>query len=359
MSYTETQTLGVKYIDHSFKLYVNGVLYLNDVKLQDGTRIHVEPVEEEKVKDIDVNVEVNTTPFDNSVEQCGDHVGALTGSIIGFKTADVVSKIENEQQIVNSVTTGFSSLIEQNLTLQNVGIEADMHALAGELMQQCKELEHKHDIMSKDFNRIKSRYTSLFNTINKEMNNRIMQLIKPCMDFVSQISQEQNRRIETSLLSVATTTGKESDAARIAIQTSKMKGNAEKLISTASNYIVGNKSLTTATDVYFCEDDEQGKVFYAPAIICMSINESSSNKQLFTPSFLDNNTDVKNTILDEINSLQDKDMSLDEKERIGNYYNQMLSGFSDGSIRNQKIITLMKSFFDNNSIKTIVKPNNN
>ena len=91
-----------------------------------------------------------------------------------------------------------------------------MHALAGELMQQCKELEYKHEVMNKDFNRIKSRYTSLFETITKELNNRLKQLIKPCFDFVSEVRLEQNRRIETSLLSVATTTGKESDAVRIA-----------------------------------------------------------------------------------------------------------------------------------------------
>ena len=118
MSYTETKTLGVKYIDHRFKLYINGRLLSNDVKLNNGTTIYVETEEEEKIKDIDVNVKVNTTPFDNSVDRCGNHIGTLTGSIVGFKTANVASKVDNEKQIVNSVTSGFSSLIEQNLALR-------------------------------------------------------------------------------------------------------------------------------------------------------------------------------------------------------------------------------------------------
>ena len=45
MSYTETKTLGVKYIDHRFKLYINGRLFSNDVKLNDGTTIYVETEE--------------------------------------------------------------------------------------------------------------------------------------------------------------------------------------------------------------------------------------------------------------------------------------------------------------------------
>lgn len=357
MSYTETKTLGVKYTDHHFRLYINGSVYSrNEVTLKDGTKVYVESVEEEKVKDIDVNVKVNTTPFDNSVDRCGNHVGTLTGSIIGFKTANVASKVNNEKQIVNSVTSGFSSLIEQNLTLQNAGIEAEMHALAGELMQQCKELEYKHEVMNKDFNRIKSRYTSLFETITKEMNNRIKQIIKPCFDFVSQVRQEQNRRIETSLLSVATTTGKESDSARIAIQASKMKSNAENLISTAGGYIKGNKSLSIAKDKFCIDTEESNKVCYAPVIVVFSGDESSSLKTtIYANPFIDGNKEAKDSLLNSANSLKEREVSIDDKNRIGAYYNKMLSDVSDGSARSQRIVAIMKGFFENNSFKTFMK----
>ena len=340
MSYTITKTFQVDYIDHGYRLVGN----------------QVQEYEIQRQKPIDVNVNIDTTPFDYSVDRCGDHIGTLTNSIIGFKTANVASKIENEKQIVNSVTSGFASLIEQNLSLQNAGIEAEMHALAGELMQQCKALEDKHEVMNKDFNRIKARYSSLFDTITKELNNRLKQLIKPCFDFVSQVRQEQNRRIETSLLSVATTTGKESDAARIAIQASKMKSNAEKLISTASGYIVGNKSLNTAKNAYFISGNGSDSVCYAPVIFCISGDESSSSKkQIFTSPIMADNADVRNSILVATSRLHESEMSYDEKNRIGDYYNQKLSEVNDGSARSQRVVALMKQFFDKNSIKTFVK----
>ena len=344
MSYTETKTLPVDYTDHEYRLVRSG----NDVS--------VESYEVTRIKHIDVNVKVNTTPFDNSVDRCGNHVGTLTGSIIGFKTANIASKVNNEKQIVNSVTSGFSSLIEQNLTLQNAGIEAEMHALAGELMQQCKELDYKHEVMNKDFNRIKSRYTSLFETITKEMNNRIKQLIKPCFDFVSQVRQEQNRRIETSLLSVATTTGKESDSARIAIQASKMKSNAENLISTAGSYIKGNKSLSIAKDTFCVDSEESDKVCYAPVIVAYSGDESSSLKPtLYVNPIIDGNNEAKDSLLNTANSLKEQEVSIDYKNRIGAYFNQMLSDVSDGSERSQRIVAMMKGFFENNSFKTFTK----
>ena len=344
MSYTETKTLPVNYTDHEYRL------------VGSGNNVHVETYEVTRTKYIDVNVKVNTTPFDNSVDRCGDHIGTLTGSIVGFKTANVASKIDNEKKIVNSVTSGFSSMIEQNLSLQNAGIKAEMHALAGELVQQCKELDYKHEVMSKDFNRIKNRYTSLFDTINKELNNRLKQLIKPSFDFISQVRQEQNRRIETSLLSVATTTGKESDSARIAIQVSKMKSNAEMLISTAKQYIVGNKSLNTARMAFFMEGDKIDSVCYAPVIICCSSDESSSSKkQLFTNPIIDDNAGAKKSLLDATGSLHEIDMCFEDRKRIGDYFNKMLSEISDGSARSQRLVTIMKNYFDNNSIKTFVK----
>lgn len=344
MSYKKTKTLPVEYIDHEYEL------------VESGNNVQVKTYEVKRTKYIDVNINVDSRPFDNSVDRCGEHLGALTGSIIGFKAANVASKIENEKQIVNSVVSGFSSLIDQNLTLQNKGIEAEMHALAGELIQQNKELEHKHDVMNKDYNRIKSRYTSLFDTINKEFGNRIKLLIKPCIDFVSQVRQEQNRRIDSTLLSVATTTGKESDSARIAIQTSKLKNNAERLISTAGNYIIGNKSLNTVKNTFLVVGNGVDGIYYAPAVLSYSTDDTSSSKtQCFSGPLLGDNDDVKKSLLDATRDLHEREMSTEEKKNIREYFNQMLSEMNDGSARSQRVVALMKSYFDNNTIITFAK----
>ena len=171
------------------------------------------------------------------------------------------------------------------------------------------------------------------------MNNRIKQMIKPCFDFVNLVRQEQNRRIETSLLSVATTTGKESDSARIAIQASKMKRNAENLISTAGGYIKGNKSLSIAKDT-FCIDTEES---------------SPLMPTIYANPIIDGNKEAKDSLLNTANSLKEREVSIDDKNRIGAYFNQMLSDVSDGSERSQRIVSIMKGFFENNSFKTFVK----
>ena len=159
MSYTVSKTISVEYEDHVSRL----------VKSGDSYSIETDTVT--KHKNVTVNVNVDTDPFDASVDDSARSLGTLTDSIVGFKTASVAAKKTNEQAIVGHVGSGFLNMIEQNINLQNAGMEAEMHALASELKQQCDELGHKHDVMNKDFNRIKSRYMDLFETINKEFKN--------------------------------------------------------------------------------------------------------------------------------------------------------------------------------------------
>ena len=343
MSYTVSKTIKVEYTDHVAVLEQNGNTYKAVEK----------PVT--KYKDVVVNVNVNTTPFDTSVDKSARNIGYLTDSVIGFKTANVASKQENEQAIVGHVTSGFMNMIEKNINLQNAGIDAEMHALASELSQQCKELVHKHDVMSKDFNRIKSRYTGLFETINKEFSNRMHALIKPCFEFVSQVKKEQNRRVDSTLLSVATVCGQESDSARIAIQASKMKQNAESLINASKNYIDANRSLKR-TVLAFSMADGEGTMYYAPVIIMAGSTDKTGQEDVhvFANPMIYTDGKVEEAIRLRYNEIKDSAISSEFQNRISEYFYQKLGELNDGTIHTRRIVEQMEKLFKNNEMRTFL-----
>lgn len=304
-------------------------------------------------KTVTVNVNIHDEAFNASVDESVGKIEGLTGAIVGFKTANVAVKKANEKAIVGRVTSGFMNMIEQNINLQNAGMEADMHALAGELTQQCKELTHKHEVMTKDFSRIKSRYTDLFETINKEFKNRMQALVKPCFDFVDQVKKEQNRRAGSNLLSVATIGGKESDSARIAIQASKMKENAASLINTSRNYIDENRSLNRAIST-FSLDGNLSETYYAPVII---VSESSSKTdegqtKVFMNPNCNTGEQTENLVMQQCSRLNDNQMSSDMLSRISTYFNQQLEEMNDGSSETRRIISQMKSLFEHSTMRT-------
>lgn len=341
MSYTIPKTIKVEYEDHKSRLVRSG----NSYEIKTETVI--------KHKDVVVNVHVNTAPFDASVDDSAYSLETLTNSIVGFKAANVAAKKANEQVIVEHVGSGFLNMIEQNINLQNAGMEAEMHALAGELKQQCDELAHKHDVMNKDFNRIKSRYMGLFETINKEFRNRMQALIKPCFDFVEQVKKEQNRRVDSSLLSMATTGGKESDSARIAIQASKMKHNAESLINTSKRYIDDNRSLSRALAI-FSLADAKDDVFYAPIVVMTGHIDNSDNEnlQINLNPIVAANGQTEEIVRMRQADLKEITMSSETLSRISEYFKQHLSEFDDGSAKTHRIAVQMKNFFESNVMKT-------
>lgn len=342
MSYTVSRTITVEYKDHVSKLVKRGDTY--DIETNEVTR-H---------KDVKVNVNVDTYPFDASVDESARSLGNLTNSIVGFKAASVAAKKANEKAIVEHVGSGFLNMIEQNINLQNAGMEAEMHALAGELKQQCDELAHKHDVMNKDFNRIKSRYMDLFETINKEFKNRMQALIKPCFDFVGQVRKEQNRRVESGLLSMVTTSGKESDSARIAIQVSKMKRNAESLIDNSSRYIDDNRSLNRAIATYSMDDKNNKGLFYAPVVIMneQSDKSGSENTKIFFNHVIDAAGRADELIRNRQVELKDSNMGSETMSRINDYFNKQLGEFDDGTPETHRIAMQMKKLFEKNVMRT-------
>ena len=135
-----------------------------------------------------------------------------------------------------------------------------------------------------------------------------------------------------------------------------MKSNAENLISTAGGYIKGNKSLSIAKDTFCIDTEESDIVCYAPVIIAYSGDESLSPKPtIFANPIIDGNKEAKESLLNVADSINEREVSIDYKNRIGAYFNQMLSDISDGTVRSQRVVAMMKGFYEKNSFKTFTK----
>lgn len=337
MSYTVSKTITVEYIDHDYR--VNG----NDVSVYEVTR-H---------KDIDINVHVDTTPFDASVDDCAGQVNGLTAAIVGFKTANVASKQRATQAIADRTTAGFMQLIEQNINMQTAGLDADMNALAGELMQQCKELDHKHQVMTSDYNRIKNRYTSLFDDLNKELKRRITFLMKPCFDFVKLVKQEQSRRIDSDLLSTATLGSRENESAKIAIQASKVKTNAAALITAAKNYVASRIALDEMID-FVAVPDGQPATYYAPVVLMKAKDEQGEADRVVLNQDMEQNNQVSTLLMGRINTMSTQPQAAAERGRIDDYFIQRMNEWNDGSPRSRRVADMLMMLYGNTELISYV-----
>ena len=337
MSYKVSKTISVPYIDHEYTLSRSG----------DSVEVHTYEVT--RHKDVDINIHVDTTPFDQSVEDCAEHVEGLTASIGGFKAAHVLAKQQSRDQIINSATAGFTNMIEQSINMQSAGHDASMKAVAGELMQQCQELNHKHEVMNSDYNRIKGRYLNLFNDLDKELKRRILFLTKPCFDFVDGIRKEQNRRISSSLLSTATLGARENEAARTAIQASKVKGNATQLIAAARDHIAHHAHMENMMKAITTTGSET-LTYYVPAMMYQRTDEQGTQKQIVanptTARGLAGNGDQR------FAQMAERPMSTEERRRIDNHFNQLVEQHVAAMHEGRRLADIIRHLYHNTEFTT-------
>lgn len=326
-SYTRHKTITVEYEDHI--LVGSG----ENKSLQSVTR-H---------KNVDIAIHVDTSPFENGVGDCCDTVDRLSEAVVGFQLANVASKVNNEHRIVDATTRGFSTMIEQSINMQSAGHEAEVNSLGAELLQQCEELKHRHDIMTKDYNRIKSRYTSLFGDLNEELRRRILFLMKPCFDFVDQVKAEQTRRIDSDLLSMATVGARESESARIAIQASKIKNNATTLISAAQGHITSRMKMEQMIDEVSVDSNEP-EVYYVPAMHLVQSDEKGSESIVLTND--NGGTNLSRMVGERLSGRDSQQLSQEDKKRVDYYFDEMMESLNDGTPRSRRVIETMRSLYD-------------
>ncbi|MBQ9356236.1 MAG: hypothetical protein IJT98_02965 [Prevotella sp.] len=335
MSYKVTKTISVPYIDHEYTV--------------SGDTVHTHEVT--RHKNVDINIHVETEPFDDSVDECCGKVDLLTASIGGYKVAHVAAKRAASDKIVDSATAGFTGLINQSINMQTAGQDAQMHALAGELVLQCKELDHKHDVMTNDFNRIKGRYTNLFTDLDNELKRRILQLCKPCFNFVENIRQEQNRRISSNLLSTATLGARESEAARTAIQASKVKQNAASLITAARDHVASHihmENVIKAVSVDGCEN----LTYYVPVMMYTRCDEQGPQRQLVAnPVTAQGIYQAADTTL---GNLQEMPLSPDDRQRIDAHFNQMVEQQIAPQASGRRLADIMRHLYQGTEFTTYV-----
>lgn len=356
MSYQKTFNDEVSITKRLPKYRANGSEVL--ICYQNGKQEWVSAVCEEKTftEPVDITLEVDTDPFDKSVDHCTEQVQALTGSVTLFKEREIITKRANAKDICTTVTTGFLSMLTQNINIQWIENKAKTQALAGELMKQAEELKSLKDRMTTDYNRIKRRYSDLFTNLNVELHDRIYNLMRPCFELVERTRKEQQRLSATSLLSTAIVGGKETDDARTKIAACYVKENASELINAAKGYIQAQLSLSDRLASVQYETCEEA-TFYLPAFVAViSDRKKKRQARLFYQEGTQNLLETSNnTILQSLQSdgIGERICTPEEKSRLDARFRELLAGYNtEHQSADPRVAQLIEKLYNRIQLKT-------
>ena len=124
-------------------------------------------------EDVQVNIDVETTPFDNSVAHCNNSVNVLTGAVVATEAAQVASIDSNAKKIGSTIVEGFFKTIRSEISQQISELSSRLDATLMHLHKMAKRCVEKQKQMESDYNGVSNRYMKIFDDLNNELANRI------------------------------------------------------------------------------------------------------------------------------------------------------------------------------------------
>lgn len=275
------------------------------------------------------NFTVDTNPMAESIDGVANHVDGTTAAVIAMQTAVVIAEQKGAEKICNNVNFGFYSLIRSQISQKIATHKSKADAKIMELQQQSVSLIRIKSRMEKDYQMLASRYTKLFEGLNKALRVRIFELDKPTTNFVlKDVLPTANR---TKRLSGSTsTTQVESIASSQMISVSNTKYNAMRNISSMQDFIYSSENQKCLIgSILNKESVTKPTEKDIPVLISESegLNVRQSQWMITQPTLKKNtNSKIESHIYSSLSNLKwvddDQSNSSRVKQEFGNFVNQ-------------------------------------
>lgn len=236
-------------------------------------------------EDVTVNIDVDTDPFDSSIRNCNGSVGLLTGSVVATEAAQVSSIRDNSRKVGQTIISGFFSTVKSEISQQIMELTSRLEANLVHLKEMAQRCVEKQKQMEVDYNRLLTRYSAVFNDLNKELENRVYELDRPTFKFKEMSDVAASRGMGTDMASTVAVAGAENGRLEAMIGASLAKRQALTAIGKANTFLVKQKTTEKLLDS--CSINEgRNAVFHAPVCFVETSGNGTLNRELYASNFV-------------------------------------------------------------------------
>ncbi|MDR2417597.1 MAG: hypothetical protein LBD79_00910 [Treponema sp.] len=244
---------------------------------------------------LNVTINVNTNPFDSSVNNCNKTIDYLTGSVVAMNAAQSAAIRQTAKEVSKSLIDGFFGVINTELSQQLQALDSAIKVSLGLIQEQSQAVSTQKNVMETDYNRISSRYLALFANLDNECYKRIYAMDKQSF-YLSEKAQkqlliEQNANAAAlSLLGIL-----EESSSKIFLLVSRLNRKVKEVLKTLVEYITQEHRLNFLVDSFlFNEVAPENIPVYVP-VICVEAdvvdsggaNSGATFRETFMPEYLE------------------------------------------------------------------------
>jgi len=303
-------------------------------------------------EDVEINIEVDTDSFDQSIDNCNSTVNLLTNAIATGEAAQIASIDKNAKKVAHTVITGFFGYIRSEISQQVMELSKKMDACLLHLHEMAKSCIAKQKQMETDYNRLSSRYLKIFDDLNKELENRIFTLDKPAFVFKNDSDKQAIRTTGSDLVSDVTVFGSESGELQAKISASVAKKQAWDAINRATIFMLKQKKLQSSINQSMLNGNITVGWFSPVCFIETSDEDNQTRKNMYISDFL------LKTNPDKLKSFKTKlawvPARKEQKENIQRYFNSEVgNAYTSDDRHKERVNEMIIKIFNINSIKSI------
>lgn len=273
---------------------------------------------------IEIDITVDTDPFDESITDCNEHVSVLTGSVIASEAAQITSIRKNAKSISGTIVEGFFGLIRSELSQQISEMKPRVEALLIELIKHQESCIGKKSQMEQDYLRISKRYLKLFDELDKEMYNRIRKMDEAAFTIHGKLNDQVSMSISDVNAGIVTIFNKEGGSVHSMLFASGLRSKAMQLLNNGKKYLISEKNLArNIKRILSSESTEKYKRKNIP-IVMLEAKSSAANTDKEIK--YDNNfssfqkTDIKPQILKSFENTKWKALDEVKRKKMEDYF---------------------------------------
>lgn len=257
---------------------------------------------------VTVTVNVDTDPFDASVYDCNNNVGVLTGSVAATEVAQVESIRANSRKVGQTIVDGFFKTVRSDLGQQIQELSSRVDATMIHLRELAARCVSKQKQMEKDYYSLSKRYGSIFNDLNKELENRIYELDRPTFKFKETGDATTSKALSTDMAATVAVAGMENGHLEAVLAASLAKKQAINALDKSNTFLMKQKMTEKLLENCSIRESRSA-VYYAPVLYLESSHEGDViKKNVYTPDFIDKDRHQKL-----IEDLRTRDIHTDEQ----------------------------------------------
>ncbi|MDZ4801490.1 MAG: hypothetical protein SGI92_25305 [Bryobacteraceae bacterium] len=173
--------------------------------------------------------DVDTSPMANTLDSVSGHVDAVTGAVAVMQLAVIRQEQLAAEQVCANIERGFYVLIRSQITQKLARLRSEVDSRLVSLRQLSVALTGVRKQMGGDYQMIATRYSNLFDALDKTLRSRVLELDQASAELAARQLPHLLKRLRDSAALYLLSGVEVLPAGQWAIS-SKIKANANDLI---------------------------------------------------------------------------------------------------------------------------------